>query len=69
MPVLNGFEATKVIKAENKHIPVVAVTGNYTAQEVSKKIIFDSIITKPFKREDIVNAIKMALNGNSTDKH
>jgi signal transduction histidine kinase/ActR/RegA family two-component response regulator len=68
MPVLNGFEATKVIKAENRKIPVVAVTGNYTAQEVSNKIIFDSIITKPVKREDIVNALKMAAQRNQ-EKH
>ncbi|MGE0088803.1 MAG: ATP-binding protein [Bacteroidales bacterium] len=60
MPVMNGFEAAQLIKSDRKDIPIIALTGNYTTQEVGDKICFDSIITKPFKKEDLIRVLKMA---------
>ena len=59
MPVMNGFEAARIIKSERKDIPIIAVTGNYTAQEVENRICFDSFITKPFRKDDLIRIIKM----------
>ncbi|MCF8370659.1 MAG: tetratricopeptide repeat protein [Bacteroidales bacterium] len=51
MPVLNGFEAMKIIKKKNKDIPIIAQTA-YAMIDDGPKIIaegFDEYISKPLK--------------------
>lgn len=53
MPVVNGYEAVKVIKDQNRYLPVIAQTA-YTASEDYYKCIdagFDDYIAKPIERE------------------
>ena len=57
MPVMNGYEACKIIKSFNKDLPIVAVTANFQPQDGSQKITFDSIISKPYKKEDLWGVI------------
>ncbi|KAL9185560.1 hypothetical protein ACHAXT_003337 [Thalassiosira profunda] len=56
MPVMDGFEATKVIKSSNaKDVPVVALTGE-TSEENRRRcdeIGFDDYKTKPLKRPQL----------------
>jgi PAS domain S-box-containing protein len=61
MPVMDGIEATKIIKEELKlTIPVVALTGE-TSGDVKKRcaeIGFDEFRQKPMKVNDLINVVK-----------
>ncbi len=57
MPVLNGFEATKIIKKANKSIPIIAVTafaleGDRDRDKIIKSGC-DNYILKPIKSLEI----------------
>jgi len=56
MPVMDGLEATRIIKNElGIRVPVIAVTGDDSdqSQEQAEKIGFDGFYTKPMKRDDL----------------
>lgn len=54
MPVMNGFEATKQIKALFPHIPVIALSGGAGEQEVQAiKELMDDHLTKPVKKQEL----------------
>ncbi|SFV64171.1 sensory box histidine kinase/response regulator [hydrothermal vent metagenome] len=36
MPIMNGYEATKIIRAENMNIPIIALTANNTIEDICK---------------------------------
>jgi CheY-like chemotaxis protein len=53
MPVLDGLEATRIIKSELKiQTPVVALTGDYNQEtrDECEKLGFDGFQGKPMKR-------------------
>ncbi|WP_347840076.1 PAS domain S-box protein [uncultured Draconibacterium sp.] len=60
MPVLDGFEATKQIKAINPKIPVIAQTAFALAGDAEKAIQIgcDDYITKPINKDDLLEIIK-----------
>ena len=67
MPVMNGFEACKQLKAENitKEIPVIFLSANYT--EDSHRVLglelgADDYILKPFNAKELVTKVKSILN-------
>ncbi len=57
MPILDGFEATKVIREEIRatHIPIIAVTANALIGEREKCLAggMDDYLVKPINREDL----------------
>jgi signal transduction histidine kinase/ligand-binding sensor domain-containing protein/CheY-like chemotaxis protein len=59
MPVMNGIEATRIIKSINKSIPVVAITAY--AQPDDRVLMhqenFDGYLSKPFKPDDLLAII------------
>jgi CheY-like chemotaxis protein/signal transduction histidine kinase len=61
MPVMDGFEATKIIKEELKlTIPVVALTGE-TSEDVKNRcaeIGFDEFKQKPMKTNELISVVK-----------
>jgi CheY-like chemotaxis protein/urease gamma subunit len=61
MPVMDGFEATKIIKEELKlTIPVIALTGE-TGYDVKKRcaeIGFDEFKQKPMKMNELISVVK-----------
>ncbi len=60
MPVLDGYEATKIIKKDNrfKNIPVVALSAHAIKDVVAKyHTIFDDYLTKPVSREDLLKSV------------
>lgn len=62
-PILNGYEATKLIKAINTHIPVIAQTA-YSTQEDKEKAIEAGccdFITKPIRKEELFAKIKLYI--------
>jgi len=55
MPIMNGLEATKEIKAINKNIPIVVQTAYVTAEDRdnAKKAGSECFITKPISKETL----------------
>ena len=67
LPVMDGWEATRRLKADErtKKIPVVALTGHALAgiSEGAKKAGCDAFVTKPCLPEDLVREIRRILDG------
>jgi len=71
MPVVNGYEAVKVIKNQNKKLTVIAQTG-YTASEDYYKCIeagFDDYIPKPIERELLLYKLSTYFEETSIPKN
>ena len=70
MPVLNGYEATKILRERGITIPVIAVTANAIRGENEKCIEagMNDYISKPFKEEDFLNRIAKWLAPDSNFK-
>ncbi len=60
MPVMDGYEATGIIKARSNDIPIVAVTASVFEDDFKKimEVGCDSYIRKPFKEQEILNVIQ-----------
>ena len=65
LPVMDGWEATRRLKADARtaHIPVVALTGHALAgiSEGAKKAGCDAFVIKPCLQEDLVKEIRKVL--------
>lgn len=60
MPVMDGFESTKIIRNELKiHTPIIALTANAFKSELEQcmNIGMNDCVTKPFEEEKLLNAI------------
>lgn len=59
MPVMNGYEATRQIKAANKHLPVIAQTAYALTEDRGKAIAAgcDDFIAKPIGRDELLRKI------------
>src|SRR5262249_28342693 len=72
LPVMDGWEATRRLKAEPRTaaIPVVALTGHALAgiSEGAKEAGCDAFVTKPCLPEDLVKEIRRILDAPSTKK-
>ena len=70
LPVMDGWEATRRLKADDRTaaIPVVALTGHALAgiSEGAKRAGCDAFVTKPCLPEDLVKEIRKVLNDSST---
>lgn len=66
LPVMDGWEATRRLKADKRteHIPVVALTGHALAgiSEGAKRAGCDAFVTKPCLPEDLVKEIRKVLD-------
>ena len=68
MPVLDGFEATKMIrdheKGTGKHTPIIALTAR-AMQEDRKKCLdagMDGYVSKPIDRKKLIEEIETIIN-------
>jgi two-component system cell cycle response regulator DivK len=65
LPIMDGWEATRRLKADKRtaSIPVVALTGHALAgiSEGAKKAGCDAFVTKPCLPEDLVKEIRRIL--------
>jgi CheY-like chemotaxis protein len=60
MPVMNGFETTRKIRASGSNIPVIAVTA-YAMHDDRERCLeagCNDVITKPLHREEILNLVR-----------
>jgi two-component system, sensor histidine kinase len=70
MPVLNGYEATKILRERGNNIPVIAVTANAIKGENEKCIEagMNDYISKPFDEENFLKTIAKWLLPDSNFK-
>ena len=72
LPVMDGWEATRRLKADERTaaIPVVALTGHALAgiSEGAKRAGCDAFVTKPCLPEDLVKEIRKILDDNSPSR-
>jgi CheY-like chemotaxis protein/HPt (histidine-containing phosphotransfer) domain-containing protein len=66
MPVMDGFEATRLIRAEQgpkSKIPIIALTANATKRDIDKCIAegMNDCLTKPFTQEDLFRILNKHL--------
>lgn len=67
MPVMDGIEATKIIRAEiSKTIPVVALTANVVKGEREKCMNagMNEFVSKPFNEDDLIQIISKLTGRN-----
>ncbi|MCJ7615977.1 MAG: response regulator [Desulfobacterales bacterium] len=48
MPVMNGFEATKIIRQNVRYFPILSTSGNFTYENRMLEIGADEFIAKPY---------------------
>ncbi|RXK59392.1 PAS domain S-box protein [Lacibacter luteus] len=64
MPVLNGFDASRIIRKQNSNIPIIALTANAIKGESEKCLAagMNDYIAKPFNEEEFLKKIAHWLN-------
>lgn len=72
MPVMGGKEATRLIRETDqpyRDIPIIALTAMGNLHELNdlKTIGMNDVVTKPFKRSDLLSSIKLQIGGESMD--
>lgn len=72
LPLMDGWEATRRLKADERtaNIPVVALTGHALAgiSEGARQAGCDAFVTKPCMPEDLVKEIHRVLDGKAGSK-
>ncbi len=73
MPVMDGFEATKAIRAldsEKKNLPIIALTANATRSSVEQCLAngMNDCLSKPFTPEDLYNKLTLFKGNGSSRK-
>ena len=65
MPVMDGWQATRIIKAngELKHIPVIAVTSHAMVgdEKQAREAGCDDYLPKPINEEELIQKVKSFL--------
>jgi len=64
MPVLNGSEASAIIRKLNPYVPIVAMTADAITgvDEECKRVGIDHYISKPFDPEKLIDTLLHILN-------
>jgi CheY-like chemotaxis protein len=59
MPVMNGYEATKLIKEFRPDLPIIAQTAYSIEKSIDKALSIGccDYISKPFKKEELISKI------------
>ena len=72
MPVLDGWQATRELKANpaTRHIPILALTAHAfdDARQEAKAVGCDGFVTKPCLPDDLVTKVRATLEGGKKKK-
>ncbi|MBK5254193.1 MAG: MEDS domain-containing protein [Peptostreptococcaceae bacterium] len=60
MPVMDGLEATSIIRTFNTEIPIIAISANASSEDVKKSIDagMNRHLSKPLIRDDLIRALE-----------
>lgn len=70
MPVMDGLEATKKIRAFNSHVPIVCMSANVYKEDkmAVEESGMNDFIEKPLERKDIENTLVKLINHELIEK-
>ena len=70
MPVMNGFEATRIIREKGSELPIIALTASAFTDEREKALSsgFSAYLVKPFLPEEFYELIFTFLKEDSQEK-
>jgi len=59
MPIMDGYEATKIIREIDEHIPIIALTANAMKEDIKKTALYgmNSHINKPIDVNKLFNTL------------
>ena len=59
MPIMDGYEATKIIREKDRDIPIIAITANAMKDDIAKSLKYgmNSHINKPISVEELYETI------------
>lgn len=60
MPIMNGIEATQVIRAQGREVPIIALTANDTLEdrEICRAAGMNEFLTKPIQKQKLAAVLK-----------
>jgi len=63
MPIMNGLDASKIIKEKYPNIPIIIQTAHCTKEQIekAKNIGCDAFLSKPIIRKDFENVLAKFL--------
>lgn len=63
MPIMNGLEATKIIKANHPHLPIIAQSAFAFMDERERCLNAgcDDYLTKPIKKQELLNLFQVCV--------
>jgi CheY-like chemotaxis protein len=64
MPIMNGYEATRLIRLENKDIPIVALTAHksYESRCKTKEVGMNEYLSKPVEPKRLYETFFRYIN-------
>ena len=64
MPIMNGYEASKIIRTENSEIPIIALTSNNSRHDIlkTKEIGMNEHLSKPIEAKILYQTFKKYIN-------
>ncbi len=60
MPIMDGLQATKIIRNELKYFPIMALTGNLGAKKRYLETGMDDFLEKPYSIKNLHGKIILA---------
>ncbi|MBW6488776.1 ATP-binding protein [Sulfurimonas sp.] len=66
MPVMDGYEATRIIRSLDKDIPIIALTANAMKEEIekTKAVGINEHLIKPLNMEKLFTTLSKYINSN-----
>ena len=64
MPIMDGYDATKIIREVNKEIPIIALTSNGTIEDINrtKSVGMNEHLIKPIDLERLYSTFSKYIN-------
>jgi len=66
MPIMDGYKATKIIRALDKDIPIIALTANAMKEDIkrTKEVGMNEHLTKPLNVKELFDTLNKYFNSN-----
>jgi CheY-like chemotaxis protein len=64
MPVMDGYEAVKIIRGKGIDIPIIALTASLPSEveERARDLSINAVVTKPFEPEEFLKLLVKILH-------
>jgi CheY-like chemotaxis protein len=67
MPVMDGYEATRIIRSMDSNVPIIALTANAMSEEIekTKAVGMNGHLIKPIDLEKLFDTLRKYVNSNT----